>query len=71
MKLETNVKAGAKMCKLATAAQAKQLCKTGGIPSWHIGLINNGKAGWAQRGPGYGCDQKNETGNGIGDAICA
>ena len=69
MKFRTNLKAGAEVRELASAEVAKKFCEDGGMPSWHIGMINNGEAGWAQRGPGYGCDQKNETGNGIGHAI--
>jgi len=70
MKSRTNVAAGARECRLATPEQAKALCKSGGMGRWDIALVN-GPAGWAQRGPGYNCDRKNETGNGIGHAICA
>ncbi len=70
MKIKTNVAAGASECTLASPEEALQFCRSGQMGSWHIGLINSGDAGVAQRGPGYGCDQKNESGNGIGHAIC-
>ena len=70
MKLETNVKAGARTCHMASPAAAKALCKSGRMGRWDIATIV-GKPGMAQYGPGYGCKQGIEKKSGIGDAVCA
>jgi hypothetical protein len=57
-----------KVCKLASAAQALQACKTGVLAQDDIAYIE-GRNGMAQYGMKYNCKQEAEKGS-VGFAIC-